>query len=62
MTQASKQEQASARPKHPAPAGKGEHHKSRAGSKAALIALTDADLQAVTGGGGRGGIGGEVLK
>lgn len=33
-----------------------------AGAKKAVTELTDTDLQAVTGGGGRGGLGGDIPR
>ena len=60
MTQEIKQEQGPTPAKQPAQTGKAEQSKSRADRKKATVELTDAELQAVNGGGGRGGIGGEV--
>jgi predicted ATP-dependent serine protease len=70
MTQETKPEQTPARAEKPAPAGKAEQPKNHVGNEAAVIELTNADLQAVNGGGGvsggvlrnggRGGIGGDV--
>jgi len=57
-----KQEQAPVLAPNPAPAGKSEQPKNAPRLEETLVELTDADLQAVTGGGGRGGIGGEVDK
>jgi hypothetical protein len=62
MTHETKPEQAAVRPKKPTPAGKAVQPQGRAGNEAAVTELTDADLQAVTGGGDRGGLGGEVDK
>ena len=62
MTQETNQEQASVRAEQPAPAGKAEQPQGRADRKNALVELTETDLQAVSGGGGRGGLGGEVDK
>ena len=60
MTQKIKQEQTPARVENPAPAGQAEQPKDHPGSEAAIVELTDADLQAVNGGGGRVGGTGEV--
>ena len=62
MTPETKPEQAPGRTEKPAPAGKTEQPRSRADRNKAIAELPDADLQAVNGGGGRGGIGGEVQK
>jgi hypothetical protein len=56
MTQETKREHLSARAEKPAPAGKTEQPKGRAGNEAALVELTDADLQAVSGGGSKPGV------
>jgi bacteriocin-like protein len=57
MTQETKQEQAPARAEKPAPASKAEQPKNRPGNEAAVTELTDAELQAVTGGGSKPGVG-----
>jgi hypothetical protein len=56
MRQETKRERLSARAEKPAPAGKTEQPKGRAGNEAAIVELTDADLQAVSGGGAKRGI------
>ena len=55
MTQEIKPEQAPARAEKPAPAGKAEQPRDRAGGKNAVVELTDTDLQAANGGGGLAG-------
>lgn len=60
MTQETKQERTPARAEKPAPAGKAEQPQGRADREKAIVELTEADLQAVSGGGGRSGIGGDV--
>jgi hypothetical protein len=55
MTQETKHEQAPARAEKPAPAGKAEQPKGAAFNEVAVVELTDADLQAINGGGGAGG-------
>jgi hypothetical protein len=62
MRQVTKQEQAPARAEQLAPAGKDEHSQGRATREQALVELTETDLQAVTGGGGAGGLGGDVFR
>lgn len=62
MTKATKQEQGPTPAKHPAPAGKAEQPEGRNGREAPVAELTDTDLQAVSGGGGRGGLGGDVSR
>ena len=51
MTHETKPEQASVRPEKPTPTGKAEQPKSRAVREKAIVELTAADLQAVSGGG-----------
>lgn len=60
MTQETKHKQTPARTEKPVPAGKAEQPTGRADRKKAIAELTDADLQTVSGGGGAGGLGGEV--
>ena len=55
MTQETKREHLSAHAEKPAPAGKTEQPKGRAGNEAAIVELADADLQAVSGGGRKPG-------
>ena len=63
MTQESLQGHTRAHKTSPAlPTSKSEQPKNSPRLEETLVELTDADLQAVTGGGGRGGIGGEVDK
>jgi hypothetical protein len=62
MTPETKPEQAIVHAEKPAPAGQAEQPSGRANNEAPVVELTDADLQAVTGGGGRTGGGGEVQK
>lgn len=57
MTQETRREQVPVHAEKPAPTGKTEHLKARADRKKAIIELTDADLQAVNGGGSKPGIG-----
>ena len=59
MTKETKPEQTPARAEQPAPAGKTEQPKGAAFSEVAVVELTDTDLQAVSGGGGAGGLGGD---
>ena len=59
MTHETIQAQVPTPAEQPAPAGKPEQPKSHAGKKKAVVELTDAELQAVSGGGGRGGLGGD---
>ena len=60
MTQNTKPEQSPVHAEQPAPTGKAEQPGNRADRKKGIVELTDAELQAVNGGGGRGGLGGEV--
>lgn len=55
MTQEPKQGQTPVRAEKPAPAGKAKQPKNRTGNEASAVELTDADLQAVNGGGGLAG-------
>ena len=56
MTQETTQAQAPARAEKPAPAGTAEQPKGHPRAKKAVAELTDADLQAVNGGGSKPGI------
>lgn len=61
MTQETKQEQAPTPAENPAVStGMAQPSQDCADRKKSVVELTDADLQAVNGGGGRGGLGGEV--
>lgn len=62
MTHETKQEQTPVRTEQPAPEGKAEQPKSPAVRKQAMVELTDADLQAVSGGSVRSGGGGNFDK
>ena len=60
MKQEPIQAQGIARAEHPTPAGKAEQPKGRADRKKALVELTDADLQAVSGGASKPSSGGNI--